>query len=442
MTGLRAWSWSLLVGALAAQEPFVETGKHFVLEVHRGPLPEMLALRLADEGLAAVEGAWPAIERLLLPTATKPLRIVLYHDEAAFRSGAGAAAAPFARRGIDPAGPVAHVLAWPVLQATDLERIGLPVPVRNDLVLAAAEVAAAQKAPTLATDPWLTGVFAYAVLEGKAALAAKYGVDPLFDSRRWQHHVDRTPRSLRHWVTTTAVPDSLETHVRFEESMCLTAQLVAGGGGDWARRWLAPTAKAADAAALGREAAVERLLGKNWTKIEARWQQQLRGVTVPIRVRRPVVQMDGQRLLLVGTPDKAAMIESENTTPAGSYRVISTVTLADDDGEEEDGLRVQLAWDGTSWIGAFLRPGEVELADWRKDQWWKLGSGKAAIERGKPFDVVVEIATEVRELRVIVAGDIVLRWDYGQRDMHGAWSIAKNQRPAWIEGLRVEALGQ
>lgn len=431
------------VAALAQAAAVEKAGVHFVLKFHHGKLPAPLAERLAGEALTAAEGIWPTVERLLLLRAGPPATIHLHAVEADYRAIEKQITSAVGDRldmVVRLAEQEAHIAFLPALLAPDLEVVGLPVSVANHVVLAAAQLLAAQKSKAAVTDPWLAGVFAYGVLEGKQAQAPRYGIDPVFDSRRWYHASAEDPPSLRRWVTEVMLAPARPGLEYAEEGKVLVAQLVAGSGGDWARRLLQNPAKPTDPAVVVREAAIERLLGSDWAKIDARWRKQLAAVRVPFYVRSPLVAVRGKRLLLVGSPDVAATLNAEEELPTGPYRIRATFETT---GSESDGVRLQLDWDGTSLLGLFFRPGDVRLEEWQADKpWASVASAKVPIVNGKPFDVVVEVGNETKMLVVSVDGLQALRWNHGARGMRGSWSIAKNQTPVFVEGLRVEAIGE
>lgn len=425
---------------LAAQSAtVVETGPHVAVQLHCGALTEPLGRRLAAAALAAAEGTWPTVERLLLLRPGKPATIELHADEAAFRAieKTATSASRFRELVVHLDRQEAHVLLWPQLLPRDLEIVGLPAPTRDLVVRAAAQLFAAQKSTAVLVDPWLAEVFAYAVLEGKQAQSPKYGVDAVFDSRRWNHEGAGEKPTLRRWVTEAARSATRAELEIAEEGKCLAAQLLAGCGADWARRFLANPLRPGDSARVVREAAVERLLGTDWQKNEARWQKQLAAIRVPFYVRSPMVAPAGRRLLLLGSPDQAATLNGAAALPQGPFRICATCELV---APEEDGLRLQLDWDEQSLLGVFLRPGAVRLSQWEPGKPWAvLDEGKAAIANGRPFDVVAEVDAERGVLTVAIDGTVALRWPYGARGMRGLWSLAKNEIPAYVEGLRVEA---
>lgn len=431
------------LAASAQQEPVVRTGPHFEIRCHRAKLPEALAGRLADEALAAAESAWPAIDRLLQVRFAKPAPIDLYALEADFRGveaglGGVRGLAQLAVSYAAPA-PAAHVVVWPQLLTADLELLGLPATTRDLVVRAAGQLAAAVRSPAAAKDPWLAEVVGYAVLETRATARPKPGGDPTYDSRRWWHGAHGEPPSLRHWVTAPGRPGNDDEVLHWEEAKCLSAQLLGGVGPDWARRLLQAPARATDPALAIREAAIERLLGKDWAKIDERWRKQLAAIQVPLFAQSPMVSAVDGRLLLVGSPQREALLNWEAPLPAGPYRVAFRAEVQRDEG---GGLRLILDWDGTSLIGCFLEPGAVEIHEWRdRGQWSLLKRAKAPIAAKKPFEVAAEVGAAPGQLALRIDGVELLRWGYDGRGMHGKCSLAKNSGPAWVENLRIEPIG-
>jgi hypothetical protein len=437
-----AWVIAGTAGWLQAQQPqqpIERTGSAFAITLQRGKLDEALAGRLADEALAVADGVFPAIERtLLIRRAAKPSRIHLHAVEATFRgvekarTGFGA----LRQRVATLAQQEAHVLLWPQLLATDLAAVGLPGPTRTDIALVAAQLLAAQKSTAAVTDPWLAEVFAYAMLEGKQAQPPRFGIDPAFDSRRFLHRWRaKEANSLRYWVTELEPKPEANAVAYAEEGKCLAAQLLATGGGDWARRLLQEPARPGSTALVVRETAVERVLGGDWAKIDARWRKQIAGLEVPFYVLNPMVMPQGKRWVMVGTPDRAATLDCHEPLPEGPYCVRASFELRAPD---DDGVRVQLDWNDASYIGLFFRAGDVRLMEWQPGKpWTEIRKVPVPIANGRPFDVAVEVGAVAGTLVVRVDGAECLRWPHG-RTMRGSWSIAKNEIPVLVEGLCVE----
>ncbi len=417
----------------AQQEPVVTQGKQLAVQFHRGKLPEAPGLRLSAEALEAAESRVPAIERLLLIRAA-PATIHVHADPAAYRAIEKQVTGAQGLRNllVDAARQEAHVLLRPQLAAGDLELVGLPRPTQDGIVRAVAQLLAAQKSRAAVADPWLGEVFAWAVLEGAAPLP-KPGVDPWIDSRRW--HLS-TAVALRTWVMDPPRISKVDDQHRQDAVQCMIAQLISARGDDWARRWLQNPLKATESVHTVREGAVERILGRDWTKMRARWESAIKALDVPFHVQSPMLQVDGKRWLFVGSSAESASMTAQRPLPEGPYRIAATCEVRPD---SED-LRLELDWDSQSLLGVFLKPGAVELDQWVANAWHKIASSRAPIVAGKPFDVAVEVGRESEHLTVVVDGERVLRWRYSPRTMRGPWSIANNNGVAWIQDLRAEAI--
>jgi hypothetical protein len=304
-------------------------------------------------------------------------------------------------------------------------------------VLAAAEAVAAQRAPVVAIDPWLAHVFAYAVLEGKQAQSPVYGVDYVFDNRRYEYASSDNPPKLRS-VLLSVPPTTPGEFVWAEETKVLAAQLFAGCGAEWARKLLQSPSKPTKDVRAVRDAAVERVLGKDWAKTEAKWQKQIAAIKVPFWIVSPLVVHHGKRLALVGTRETASTVFAEDPVPKGAYRIKATCALSGVD--SGGGLRIQLDWDEESLIGVRLHQDLIDLALWVEgDPDWKvLTQGKAAIALHKPFDVAIDVGVEPNNLVLRIDGVEVLRWDCSKRAMRGSWSLANNEAVSFVEDLRIE----
>jgi hypothetical protein len=260
----------------------------------------------------------------------------------------------------------------------------------------------------------------------------------VFDSRRWLHAMRKKPATLHSWVTDLTPPADLDDVTYAEEGRCLAAQLLASAGGDWAQRLLANPSKPGQPLVEVRLAAVQRVLGADWAKIEARWRKTLEPARVPFHVLNPDVLVKDGRWRLVGSPERAATLDAMKDPPPPPYRVTGVFELTKGD---TDGARLQLDWDGKSVIGLFLRRGEVHVAIYETGKPWSfVAVGKAGIEYGRRFEVVVEVGREPGMLSVAVDGEPCVRWSYAGRAMNRLWSIAKNEYPMYVEDLRVETI--
>jgi hypothetical protein len=441
---------ALLLAAMAgAQEPAPPAaspseakGPHFHVQFHHAGLPGPLAERLAAAALAGAESAWPAAEKLLQLGRGRPATIHLYDDAATFRTleQQHTGSKDLREVVVRLREQEAHLLLWPTLVPRDLDVVGLPVTTIDNLVLAAAQLLAAQRSNAAASDPWLGTVFAYAVLEGRAPRPATAGVDPIYDWRRHWHCDQEQPPSVRSWILNDSPPRTRDELERANEACCLFAQMLANGGADWARKLLASPAKPGAGATVVRDAAVERVLGKDWAKTSDRWRQLLIGWRPEFLATAPMVARDGARWLMIGSFEKPATMWWLRKLPEGPYRLQLRCTLHHRD---DDGLRVEMDWDEKSLVAFFLRSGGVAVGTWtREKNWGPLTQARAAIVAGKPFDVVIAVDAEPGRVTVDVDGVRALRWPYAGRTMQRSIALVKNEGPAWVEGVRIEPAGK
>ncbi|MBL8753792.1 MAG: hypothetical protein JNK15_10880 [Planctomycetes bacterium] len=429
-----------LAPAVAAQAPVERVGAHFTLQFHPGRLPVELAGKLADEALAAVESTWAPIERLVGAAKASPTVVHLYSVTTDYRAKEKEIASSVGMRHhvVAHATREAHADIWPALAAKDLETIGLPEATRESLVRAAAELLVGQRSAVIAIDPWLAEVVAVAVLEGKQALAPAYGVDWAFDSRRRLFDSCASPPTLRSVVQKERPAAGLEFEWA-ENEKAMVAQLFAASGGDWARKLLQSPGKTGTNWRVVRDAAVERVLGKDWSKSEAKWQKQIAAVRCPFWVVSPHVERQGARLLLVGSSEDASTVFAQQPVPVGSYRIKARCQIAS---ASDSSLRIQLDWDQTSMAGVLVSRHLVEVGEWRDDgKGWRIDrAAKATIPYDTPFDLVVEVGVVPNTLVVTIDGVETLRWDCTARTMRGVWSVARNAGVAVLDGLVIEAV--
>jgi hypothetical protein len=90
-------------------------------------------------------------------------------------------------------------------------------------------------------------------------------------------------------------------------------------------------------------------------------------------------------------------------------------------------------------LACFLQDDEFWVARWENGgtTWQKLLVVKSPVVAGRPFALSIEVDAN---LRVVVDDKQVFGFDYGERTMHGRWSIAKNLGPVWLTDLRCEPL--
>lgn len=424
-----------------AQEPVVEkVSEHFTVQFHSAKVPAEHAQRIADDASAVAEKSWAVVQKLLQMTESKPAVIHLYAVEKDYRKAERSvlkSTSGMRDMIVDHAAQVAHVAVLPMLGNSDITRLGLPTPVAAHVTRAASELLAVQKSKLAAADPWLASVIGFAVLEGKQAQSPKYGVDPLFDERRWMHGLPSNRRPLRDWALDTRPPADRAQWIWREEAQCLTAQFLVGKSSDWARKLLQDSAKAPESVAAARLAAMERVLGKKWDKIEEPWKKQLEAVDATFAVNSPMFALSGTRYVLVGSEAGSAVVTGVKLPPAGPYRLSATFELAEDD---DGGFCARLDWDETTMLVIGLEAGRVSISEWKGGHESLRRELGAPITRGKPAHVSLEVGAEKNFLVVAIDGTEVLRWDCGERGMHGYWSFAKKEIAVYLEGIRVESI--
>ncbi len=421
-------------------EPLVRPGPHFVVHWHSGALPAPLAARLADEALATAESVWPRLEELLSLRTCKPATIHVYADDAPFRAiekQHSSVTVPVESLGRLEA-QEAHVLLWPHLSKQALEIVGLPSTTSQAIVLRAAQLVAAQYAPTAARDPWLAEVFAYAVLESLVNPRHQFGLEPAYDTRRaflYQCMEERRELPLQGTVLDFEVPKTRRDLDDDEENKCLMAQMMAATAPGWARKLLGQPGKKLTARAEVRFAAVEAVLGGNWPKTEARFAKLCLTVRPVWKENGPMIARRGERLLMAGDVDHTASFHAVQLPAKGDYAVRGSFELRPC---SDDAFRLQLDWDGKTMVGCFFSVGKFRIGRWATGgEWETLMEGKAPIVANRPFEAAVEVGTTIR---VVVAGSEVGTWSCGERPMHGRWSVAINDCVVWIENLRIEPL--
>ncbi len=419
----------------------MRTGPHFVVHFHAGKLAAELTGRLADEALAAAEYAWAPAERLLGTQRGELTTIHVHAAESAYRTLARQHSTNngFLPQFLRHAEKEAQVAMLPELAPADLTILGLPRTTKDSIVLVAAEAFASQRAPVVATDPWLAQVFAYGVLEGKQAQASVYGVDFVFDNRRF-NYAGRDDAPMLQLALMSKPPKDGGEFTMAEEIKVFAAQLFAGSGNDWARKLLQSPSKALKEVRFVREAAVERMLGKDWAKTQAKWHKQIKAAKVPFSIASPLVTHLGKRLVLVGNENRSCTVYAEDPVPAGAYRILATCELTS--AATDSPFRIQLDAQDAGMLGVWLRKGRVHLDQWTQatDDWDVLVEGKAPITRGIAFTVAIEVGAEPGKLVVRIDGQEVLRWDCSKRTMRGKWSLANGEGVGYVEGLRIEPI--
>lgn len=430
----------LLASALAAQAPVVRTGPHFVVHLHGGALAQAQVDALADAALAAAESVWPSLERLLGVKAGKPANLHLHTDEPAFRGKQKAASlSTFRDAYVDHAAAEAHVLVWPKLSAKALALVGLPDPTAHELVRSAAILVAAQFSPAAVADPWLAEVFAWGVLEDLVNGKHEFGVDPAYDTRRQpllRKLEAREELLLKSTILDFEIAASREAAGEDDAHQCLLARTMAAASKDWAKKLLAKPPKKTTVRAEIRHAAVERAFGTDWIKTEGLFAKLHQHARPRWQLTAPMAAPRAGRLLCAGTTEQSMQFQAVELPGQGDYAVRGTFEIHPC---ADDAFRIMVDWDQKSMIGCFFGVGKWSIEKWSVGgDWQKLVDGKAPIHAGVPFEAAVEVG---KNLRLLVGGQEVGVWEYGDRTMRGRWSLGVSDCVVWVEKLRCEGKG-
>ncbi len=424
-----------------AQAPVVRSGPHFAVHVHPGALAPALAARLADSALAAVESAWPLLDKLLGAKSAEPAQLHLYVNEAPFRELQKSANVSTFRDGFVHADALqAHALVWPQLSPKAIGIVGLPETTAHELIRCAAMVVAAQLSPAAAADPWLGEVFAWGLLEELSNPQHQWGVDPAYDTRR-QPLLRKLELgevlALRGTILDFEVAATREAAEEDDGHQCLLARTLRATGKDWAKKLLAKPPKKASNRAEIRQAAIERALGTDWTKIDSQFTKLHQHAEPMWRVIAPMAARREGRLWCAGTLDHSAQFQAVQRPPAtGDYAIRGTFEVHPCG---DDAFRIQLDWDQHSMVGCFFGVGKWRVEKWELGgQWQQLAQGPAPIRAGVPFEAAVEVVGN--EVRLLVGGQQVGAWNAGARTMRGIWSFGISDCVVAVDGLRLEPL--
>ena len=423
----------LLAATAAAQADVTRTGKTFVVTVHPGKLSAELAARLADETLAAAEAVRPLLDKWLM-VPPKPPVLHLHADTAAFRH--------LEKKGTNysfvvddfcaPDGSAAHVLLWPELSAAIVGELGLPPWVAQTVQRCAGQTAALQVSEAARKDRWLADVFGWALRDAVGNPRGAYGVDPCFDERRiafsrYRAEGNAIDLDLVLGQFPIGVPNELSLH---EERTTLVGQLCAETGSGWARKLLG---KAGKPPAPTREGFVANTLGKDQARNEARFDAVVASLAPVWDGWCAGTARDG-RIVLAGTTKSSAWLEALNKPPAGPYVVRCRVEIA---GVGQSECRICLDDDGKTVVAVVLVPAECSVQRWSyaDEKWQRLKKVAAPIAAGKPFDLHVQVDSEIR---VSIDGAPAIAVPCNDRDMHHAWSIATNESLLRLADVRCE----
>lgn len=414
-------------------------GKHFVVHLHPGELPEPLAARLAESALAAAERAWALAAKALSVRASPPLTLHVYAARDGYRA-VEQRLGPQARfrldEFLDPASGDGHLPLRPDLDAAMLERLGLPQTTEQAVVRLAIAQLVRQQLPADSADPFLEQVVGMGLAEQLTNPARRCGVDAEFDTRRaydWEDRRAGTSIGLRDLIQCQG-DDSRASWDRARDYRAVLAQFLASVDSGWARKLVAAARRRQPGADVdARLAAVAGLLGDDWLRSQQRFTRFRSELQPAWRQDAPMLDMRQPRWLLVGGLGPAA-IAAVAPPPAGDYEISGSFVLEPFDGSE---LRVQLDWNGDNLIGALFDHEGVRLMHWdnRAGKWSALRSHDIAIASGRPRSFGVTVTAD--EVRVELDGTVLFGWPSEGRGMHGSWGLAGNG-VVGLERLRIE----
>ena len=437
----------LLVATAAARAQdagsVVREGKHFRVVFHAGDLAEELAVVLADECAAAVEGFWPTLEKLLPVRVSKPGTIHVYRSEKEFRIAETKSPVRFPLEAFVGKDLEAHVWLHPPLSKQLLSAIGLPQPTLDDLRRVAAEQVVSPLAPSNDDQDWLRTVVVMGAVEAASNPRHLPGVDSAHDLRR-TYVVDSRREGKQ---------DTFEYLLRLDMTCvdrpgwdvrmaycAYVAQVLAADESGWAKKLLGKQRelKGHVRAFDRRKVAVESVLGDDAAKNEARWQKQCKAMQPVWEMRSGTWVIGPKRSMLAGTESMSAVVSSVEPPPPGDYVISGRCELGV--GDPQSDFRVEFGWDQKSLVGVFFKQDEVSIWIWptASNRWIAKAQSKIESVADKPFDFRVEVTAT--EIRAFVDGTQRTVWAHGGREVHVHWGIGGNDRVVWLEGLKVGPL--
>jgi hypothetical protein len=428
-----------LTPVLAAQEPYRAEGKFCIVEVLRGKVPEDLALLLGNDAVAAADLAGAATEKLLQARfATKP-RLVLHGDESSFRAveKSDTEWAFLVEEFCLADASTAHVLLRPVLQGKIGVQIGLPEPTRQSVLRCAAQLLAMQQSDAVRADPWLAEIVAMGVLEGITNPRGTFGLDPWFDSRR-TYHANNTKDGhvfeIRPKLLETGLPLDRDAYDVRCHHVTLVSQFLVKESGAWARRLVSKAPK--DTGVVPNRIRVfESVVGKDWTKVQARWAALLKTLQ-PVWISDGHVRAVGGGFVLAGSREQRAGVFPVAKVMAGDHAIRARVNCC---GSEDVEIQFGLDSDDKSLIAVLIREQECSIAEfivgagWQKDR----VKVKTAVPTTTPIEVEVRVD---QQIRLFVDGKELASTPRGNRSMRGQWSVSVHDMVATVENLRIEPL--
>jgi len=431
---------SVCCATLSAQEePFVErVGDKVVVRLYGDELLPELRARLADEALAVAESALPVTYKLLASQRSDAVKVHVHFDEAPFREvEAKQARVGYAREQFVVAGNVeAHVLVRPRWKNGVLAALGLSAVTKDTIVLQVAGMVVRQRQPAAERDPWLAEIAAFAVLEQLRNPGGKVDVDVAYDARRsparWMVANQRA-LGFREWC---AMPDanSLAELAEQQARQAMIAQLLTAKSSGWARRVLGRAPKSSEPMLVGRRAALELVLGKDWGRAEEQLAKLLRGELPTWALETEAAEWRQGGLLVAGDAMMRAGVKLVAEPPAGGYAVSGTVTVS-----EGCDLRWEFAYDETFVAALLFYEGQLSLQhyDVKARKWSTLANRKAPIEPGKPVAYRIEFRDT---LRVMIGDQEALTAPLKGWDVHRPLKVCSNSGYAILQETRLEPL--
>jgi hypothetical protein len=425
----------LCLGAASAQTAV--TGKHFQVEFRSSAALAELAPKLAEAALAAVEAAWPVLEKQLPPPHPLPVPLVLYADRVEYQRAVATVAGRSEPREHEVAadGSQAHVLLWPQLSPKGLARIGLPRTTAQVLVKAGAE-ALARRCLGKRPEPWLAEVIALGVLELHTNPKRQFGVDPHYDARRidlayWRER--NSLPNLQGLLPETKLGTTRADRDQASERRALVAELLLGADAGNLRKavgkWLDRKGAPAD-----REALVLALLG-DWSKAEPRFSALAKAAAPVWQASSEVMWREGDSWWLLGAPDRHVCVYHVASPPAGDYTLRGTFQL--EPFEDAPSFRVQLDQVESDLLCVFFDAPNVTISQWQPatSTWRDLAGAPGRYTVRRPTDFRIDIVEST--ILVTIDGQEALRHTCTGRTLHGRWGVASGDTLVQLDGLSV-----
>jgi hypothetical protein len=331
-----------------------------------------------------------------------------------------------------------HVLLVPALTHEQLAVVGLPATTADALVLAGAEATIVGCSPVARDDPWLSRIFAFCVLETLRNAKGVWSVDAGFDARRfsaWSRAARGDDYRLEQRLADAFDLGNEFSVLYADEVACVVSWLLDNNRSRFASKLLAKPKRGASVDET-RVAVVEGVLGKSWRELEERIGKLMAG-GAPRWAGQVQPERRDDRLLFAGTGGKLGRpgIMAASAPPEGDFAIRTRAEFTTDD----DVVAFRIGQDGTSALSIELKVGSVETArdGYADDTRDELGSARAEIARGVPFDVAIELAGDVV---VRIDGAVAMQFAAGDRDPHGFGSVGHVAGLFWLDEPRVDPL--